>query len=114
MVESTDARRLPASVQHDKRTDARNSLAKRKTFSFVSSVVGEFDFTDQTRDHPCSDDLLALLLADLRQVPLEDLPNMSVFRLRVERVQGMGWCVLYLREDGIAEVFIIQQGHRIN
>jgi hypothetical protein len=79
MSESTDARGLPATVHIGQQTDARNSLAKRETFPFVPSVVGEIDFADQTLDLPCFHDLLALLLGDLGEMPLEDLQNMSVF-----------------------------------
>ena len=96
MSKSTDARSLPASAQIGQRTDACNSLAQGKTFSFVASVVGEFNFTDQTIHHPHADNLLGLLLGDLGQMSLEDLQNMSAFRLCVNRVEGMGRRVLDL------------------
>jgi hypothetical protein len=60
--ESTDARSPPASVHIGQQTDARNLLAKRKPFPFVTSVIGEFDFGDQTFGHPRPDDLLRLFL----------------------------------------------------
>jgi hypothetical protein len=65
MGESTDARNPPTSVENDKQTDARNLLAKLKTFSFMPGVVGEIYFLDQTLDLPCLDNLLGLLLGDL-------------------------------------------------